>query len=257
MFRRFSRCLLFVLASATVLFAQTSTPGPVVIELFTSEGCSSCPPADKMLAQMQAQHMDGDAELILLGEHVDYWNQLGWKDRFSSRSFTARQQEYARLSQTEVYTPELVIDGQPSANNDYHSILRSIDASSKRPKPAQVSLEPAGANQLKVSVDDGGKNNAVLLFITEDNLTTQVKTGENGGTTLHHAAVVREMRTLGKTKNGSFRDTVAIKWDPEWQPNALRFIVLVQEANGAGKVLGAAEVQPKDTSSVGQSTASE
>jgi hypothetical protein len=259
----FGRCWVFpvafaLLMSATLANAQTPAPGPVVIELFTSEGCSSCPPADRMLAQLQNQHKLGNAELIVLGEHVDYWNSLGWQDRFSQHSLTQRQESYARVSNTQVYTPELVVDGQPSdTGSDPAAILRSINGSARRPKQAQVSTDWAGPGQLRVSVANGGNGNAVLLFVTEDDLSTKVKAGENGGTTLHHAAVVRQVRRLGETRKGSFNDTAAIKWDPDWQPKAVRFLVLVQERNGAGKIVGAAAVKPREPVSAAQGIPSE
>lgn len=236
---------LAVIVSAAILNAQTATHGPVVIELFTSEGCSSCPPVDRVLAQLQQQHTWNGAELIVLGEHVDYWNQLGWKDRFSSHAFTERQQEYAQGSHSEVFTPEIVLDGQPNlSGKDSASFQRALTDSANQAKPAQVSMAWSNAQQLHVEVENGGKGNAVLLFVTEDNLTTSVKAGENGGTTLHHAAVVREMRKIGKTKDGHLQSDVVLKIDPEWQRNALHVIVLVQQDNGAGKIVGAAALKP-------------
>lgn len=247
MLRRFGLFVLTlaVLGSAAVLHAQTSTHGPVVIELFTSEGCSSCPPVDRVLAQLQEQHTWNGAELIVLGEHVDYWNQLGWKDRFSSHAYTERQQEYAQVGRSEVFTPEIVLDGQPNlAGKDSASFQRALTDSANQAKPAQVSMAWSNPQQLHVAVENGGKGNAVLLFVTEDNLTTSVKAGENGGTTLHHAAVVREMRKIGKTKGGQFESDVAVKIDPEWQRGALHVIVLVQQDGGSGKIVGAAAVKP-------------
>jgi len=236
---------LAVFGWATVLSAQTPTHGPVVVELFTSEGCSSCPPVDRMLAQLQEQHTWNGAELIVLGEHVDYWNHLGWKDRFSSHAFTERQQEYAQASHSEVYTPEVVLDGQPNlSGKDSASFQRALTDSASQAMPAQVSIAWTNPQQLHVDVENGGKGNTVLLFVTEDNLTTSVKAGENGGTTLHHAAVVREMRKIGKTKDGHWQSDVVLKIDPKWQRNALHVIVLVQQDNGAGKIVGAAALKP-------------
>lgn len=260
MLRRFGLYVLTlaVLGWATILAAQTPTHGPVVVELFTSEGCSSCPPVDRMLAQLQEQHTWNGAELIVLGEHVDYWNHLGWRDRFSSHAFTERQQEYAQASHSEVYTPEVVLDGQPNlSGKDSASFQRALAESASQAKPAQVSIAWSNPQQLHVAVENGGNRNAVLLFVTEDNLTTTVKAGENGGTTLHHAAVVREMRKIGKTKGGQFQSDIAVKIDPEWQRNPLRVIVLVQQDNGAGKIVGAAALKPATLNSQDRPTSAE
>ncbi len=261
MFRGVSAAFLIV---ATFLFAlgaiaQDTAKGPVVVELFTSEGCSSCPPVDHMLGELQKQHTWNGAELIVLGEHVDYWNQLGWKDRFSSHTFTERQTAYAQETGSEVFTPELVVDGQPKLvnNKDPNSFQRAIESSAQAAMPARVTLTASTPEQLHVAVENGGKGDAVLLFITQDDLSTSVKAGENGGTTLHHTAVVREMRRIGKTKAGQFQADVPLKIDPEWQRNALRVIVLVQQDNGAGKIVGAAALRPQEGPTSAQTTASE
>ena len=236
-----------VFSSSAGASAQTSEKGPVVVELFTSEGCSSCPPADRMLALLQQQHTWNGTELILLGEHVDYWNRLGWKDRFSSGAFTARQTEYARASGSEVYTPEAVVDGEPNVvANDAGALEHAINKAVNHAKPARVTLAWSKAGNLQVLVENGGTGNAVLLFVTEDNLNTEVKAGENGGTTLHHAAVVREMRRIGNTKAGQFQADLPVRFNPDWQRKEVRVIVLVQQDNGAGKIVGAAALRPAD-----------
>ena len=89
-----------------------ATQNPVVVELFTSEGCSSCPPADALLVQLSQQQAKDGTQLILMGEHVDYWNYIGWTDRFSAKQFSQRQSEYASALHAQVYTPQMVIDGQ-------------------------------------------------------------------------------------------------------------------------------------------------
>ncbi len=121
------------------LAAQTATrPGrtPVLVELFTSEGCSSCPPADALLMKLEAgQPIDG-VEIIALGEHVDYWDQLGWHDRFSSRQYTQRQNGYGnRFSLQGVYTPQMVVDGtQEFVGNDANRATRAINQAAKSAK---------------------------------------------------------------------------------------------------------------------------
>lgn len=250
--------MIFVALASTGLRAQAPAKGPVVIELFTSEGCSSCPPADRMLADMQKQHIWHGAELIVLGEHVDYWNQLGWKDRFSSHAFTERQTEYAHGSNTEVFTPEIVVDGQPNlVGKAPDSLQKAIDTAASQAEPAQVRVTWSTPQELHVAVENGGNRNAILLFVTEDGLTTDVKAGENGGTTLHHAAVVREMRRIGKTKGGQFDSSVPINIDPEWKRNELRVIVLVQKDGGAGKIIGAAALKAQNVPTSAATTASE
>ena len=223
-------------------------PGPpqqtVVIELFTSEGCSSCPPADALLSALSRQRAFGDAELILLGEHVEYWNDLGWKDRFSSPESTQRQWSYVRqLRLATAYTPQIVIDGhlQGSGGNP-SEVQRLIAESARTVKPATVSLRLLSPEKLQVTVTDASDARfQVLLAVTEDNLTTSVHGGENGGKVLKHSAVVRELHSLGDTSNGKFDKTVNLPDKSDWKKGDLRAIVIVQNPN-SGVILGAADV---------------
>src|ERR1700677_5108543 len=123
--------------------AATSGEGAhaVVVELFTSEGCSSCPPADALLVKLSEQQAKDGSQLILMGEHVDYWNYIGWTDRFSSKQFSERQSEYASALHAQVFTPQMVIDGQdPFVGNNAADVNARIAAAAKKPKPAQVAL---------------------------------------------------------------------------------------------------------------------
>lgn len=253
------RPVYLLLAAALLLtvsipaIAQSSTGGPVVVELFTSEGCSSCPPADRVLASLDQQHSVDGAPVIALEEHVDYWDGKGWNDRFSQHTFTARQTDYAHG--TEIFTPQLIVDGRSNDPvKDNATLNQQIADDAKKPKPASVTLGWAGPNQLTVAVEHGPSAD-VLLFVTEDGLSTVVKGGENKGTTLQHTAVVREMKRLGKTgKDGGFHQTVELKSKPDWQANQLHYVVLVQEKHGAGPIVGAAETQA--AASAGSKTAS-
>jgi len=231
------------LLAGTGLAANPPT-NPIVVELFTSEGCSSCPPADALLSKLrQAGTVDG-AEVLILGEHVDYWNRLGWTDRFSSAALTQRQADYARRFELDSsYTPQMVIDGHVElVGNDEQGVHRQLVLASRLPKPAQVKLSWAGKDQLKVDIDGiTERDGKVLLAITEDGLFTQVGSGENGGRTLRHSGVVRDLREIGSLHHGQFTATVKAVRQSGWMSENLRAIVFVQKS-GHGDVSGAASL---------------
>jgi hypothetical protein len=180
----------------------------VVVELFTSEGCSSCPPADALLAKLSQQNPENGSDLIFLGKHVDYWNSLGRTDRFSSAQFSQGQEDYAKMFHLpSVYTPQIVIDGRMQLQGgDATAVNRDIVTTHKAPKPVQVPLQWEGNDRLHVTVQPASASRAkVRLAVTEDGMSTQVANGENGGKTLHHAAVVRELRELGSLNKASWR----------------------------------------------------
>lgn len=217
---------------------------PVVIELFTSEGCSSCPPADALLVDLSHKSPPSAVQLILLGEHVDYWNYIGWTDRFSSAAFSERQNNYARqLHLATVYTPQMVIDGHLQlVGNEAAEVNRNISLAAADPKPAKVSLQWEPQQKLKIAVrTPANEHPKILLAITEDGLSTSVGGGENGGRTLQHAAVVRQLRELGTATNGQFDVTVDPALHPDWNQAKLKVVVLVQES-GTGRILGAASL---------------
>jgi hypothetical protein len=238
---------------AYIVSGKTSEPGPprkaVVVELFTSEGCSSCPPADELLTHLRQDLSAKNIQVIPLGFHVDYWNSLGWKDRFSSAEFSRRQEQYTQSLRVDgPYTPEMVVDGAVEfVGNDSGRAQRTIREAASQPEVATVKISSAVADQLAVQVkaSSSAKDAQVMLAITEDNLMTQVGSGENGGRTLHHAAVVRELRQLGRLHEGSFEANVPLKLDKDWKRNELRAVVFVQEGPSGkiatGKILGAAQ----------------
>ena len=231
-----------VLLAAVILagaFVPAIAQGPVVVELFTSEGCSSCPPADSVLRELSREPANGSPQLVLLGEHVDYWNYIGWTDRFSSSQFSQRQSDYARAFHLSGgYTPQMVIDGQVQfVGNDATDVWRKIEAAAKDPKPVQVALQWQG-NNLQINLTStSAARGKVLMAITEDGLTTQVGAGENGGRTLHHAAVVRQLRELGTAEQKTLQTTVVPARD--WNAAQLKVAILVQDPN-TKKILGAA-----------------
>jgi hypothetical protein len=219
---------------------QTDKPAParkaVLVELFTSEGCSSCPPADEFLGRLRQVKLANGTEILPLGLHVDYWNHQGWVDRFSSSAYTERQRVYTeKLHTAEAYTPQMVVDGATQFNgSDVASARKAIAQAAARPQLADVRITPAAEDKVQVIIAASPKTSGeVLLALTEDNLMTKVKAGENDKRELHHAAVVRELRVLGRLKNGAFEAAgVPLKIKQDWKRADMRVVVFVQEPNG-------------------------
>ncbi len=209
---------------------------PVVVELFTAEGCSSCPPADKLLIDLIDEQPVKGALIIGLSEHVDYWDRLGWKDPFSDRLFTQRQSAYAQSAGApDIYTPQVIVDGVDHlVGHDRAAVLAAIRKAAGKPKPA-INLEwVPESSQLSVSMAKSADtaNATVFLAVTEDGLRTSVKRGENAGRTLEHSAVARRLSQIGKTdKNGEFTAVIPVTLAPAWSRPRLRFVVLVQSDN--------------------------
>ena len=233
--------LVSVLLFSTLCTAQTKTP--VLVELFTSEGCSSCPSADQLLIQLEQKQPVAGAEVIVLGEHVDYWDQDGWRDRFSSRTFTSRQENYANHFSGDAYTPQMVVNGRVEfVGNDSGKALRTIAQEGKSSKAApQITLVRDG-DRLRITVTGAGSRGVnVLCAITERDLSTHVGDGENRGRELHHTAVVRDLRKLGTTRDGRFESDYPLHFSPDWRPENLRAVVFLQNGN-AGPISGAAQI---------------
>jgi hypothetical protein len=182
--------------------------------------------------------------VFVLGEHVDYFNHLGWTDRFSSSVFTERQNGYAKTFHLpSPYTPQMVIDGHFEAlGSDPASVQRQIGLAAHTAKKASVALDWTAQNALHVNVAGApGEPNAVLLAITEDGLTTSVAQGENNGRVLRHSGVVRELRQLGSTSGGVFAGTASILPAETWKTSNLRIVVFVQRPK-TREIIGAAAV---------------
>ena len=243
------RSLAFFILLLPALPADSVQPArtPVLVELFTSEGCSSCPPADALLARMeQLQPVDG-VTVIALEEHVDYWDRLGWRDPFSSADFTARQQRYAGLLRIESpYTPEMVIDGRSEfVGNDSQRALREVAGAARKAKTAvKLAVKEQAGDQvtLTVQVDAAGSSADVLLAVTETSLASDVPRGENAGRKVKHSAVVRRLSTIGRLKTGeTFSAEPVVKVAKQWKPENLRAVVFLEE-RASREVTGVAEV---------------
>ena len=229
---------------------------PVVVELFTSEGCSSCPPADALLARLSEAPLAGNVQLIALEEHVDYWDDQGWADPFSSRDWTSRQYVYSgTLGNRTPYTPQMVVDGTVEFVGSHPQKARQaiLEAAGKPKVPVTLerrSANKAGAGDFSVKVgklEGTAKRDAaeVWLVITETGLHSAVTRGENAGEDLHHAAVVRSMRKIGEAKGDgetSFAGEVSVPLQKEWRRENLRAVLFVQEKKSR-RILGAAEIR--------------
>ncbi len=236
------RSLCAALLAVVSLAAESPRP-PVLVELFTSEGCSSCPPADALLQQLDRQQVVPEVNVIVLSEHVDYWNHLGWADPWSSRSFSNRQEFYARLFGTSgPYTPQMVVDGAAEfIGSDVHAAMTAIRSASRKPKlPIRLSIENAGNMRLEIDAADPGKHKLdIYVAVAENSATSNVLRGENRGRTLRHVAIARDLRRVGTfAERNGYAGSIPI---PAFTaPAPRRVIAFVQDA-GSGGILGAAQ----------------
>ena len=221
---------IFVMTAGALLLAASTEPihrQPVLLELFTSEGCSSCPPADALLEKLDS------SDVIVLSEHVDYWNHIGWRDPYSSAQFSQRQEAYSHPFRTSVYTPQVVIDGSAEAvGNDGRLVASKIDAAARVEK-VPIRITAVGTDRIRIDVDASATAGDVVVALASNETLSSVTSGENGGRKLHHVAVVRSLNSIGETHRGvAFSKEIPIKQD-----SSMRVIAFVQ-SRGQGRVLG-------------------
>jgi hypothetical protein len=239
---------------AAILFAAPhsastlSGPVPVVVELFTSEGCSSCPPADALLQKFDKQPYPV-AELIVLSEHVDYWNHIGWTDPYSAHAYSERQSAYGdRLHLESVYTPQMIVDGTTefvgSSSQEAEKAFAQASATAKI--PVHISDVKVEGNLLKSRIETGSlpahaKKADIIVVVALNHADSQVAAGENSGRRLTHVAVVRALVKAGSIASGQgFSQDVAVKLEKAVEPAQVRVVAFVQEP-GPGRILGAAQ----------------
>jgi hypothetical protein len=224
-------------------------PVPILLELFTSEGCSSCPPVDEFVRHMDESQPVAGAQLIVLSEHVDYWDQDGWKDKYSSAQFTERQNGYVHAMNLQTaYTPQMVLDGyielKGSSSDIEQTFAKELKVAKIPIRVASAKIDAPGQLKVKVEADAPEKHGGtVWVAVALDHAASQVSAGENSGKQLQHVAVVEELRKVGKLDKGKpFSQDVAVKLKPDTDPKNLRIIAFVQEPN-EGKVLGVTGVK--------------
>ncbi|HTV46246.1 MAG TPA: DUF1223 domain-containing protein [Stellaceae bacterium] len=227
-------CLLALVPAFLSLCVAAGPAGaaapPIVVELFTSEGCSSCPPADALLARLATR-----PDVLALSFDVDYWNSLGWKDPFSSPAATARQRHYAELfGLATVYTPQMVVDGSwEVVGSDRQAVEHALDAARQRPAAVPVRLVlDHGAARIGLGAADRPVSAAVWLIGFDRRAQDRVSRGENAGRMLTHIDVVRGMTRIGDYTGAARAIASAIPWRTD------RVAALLQAADG--RILGAA-----------------
>jgi hypothetical protein len=238
------------------LDAMESAAGPTIVmaELFTSEGCSSCPPADGVLSSL-SEHPVGQPTVLVLGEHVDYWDHLGWKDPYSAAMFSNRQSLYdARVFHTgSIYTPQLVIDGRYQViGSDVDAVKRAIARASRSPKAGlDVTSSLDRPDELRVRVRvrvppelSLGGDADLLVAVAEDHLTDIVTRGENRGRTLAHSAVVRNFSVAGSLapSDRSLDVTTTVPFGSRWNAEQVRVVAFLQERQSR-RIVGAGETR--------------
>jgi hypothetical protein len=252
---RFSSVVVLFLIAGVSFCAKPENNGvrvrvPVLLELFTSEGCSSCPPADRLLEALDRTQPVAGAEVIVLSEHVDYWNRLGWTDPFSSPEYSTRQYGYAsKFHLDSVYTPQLVLDGRVQlVGSDGYGVVSAIENELRQPKIAiAISNALHSENQVAAHLElapaepQNGIGTAILYVALAENKTeSQVARGENAGRSLEHVAVVRALRQVSRINlDGPFATEVTFGTPPGVGTNGLRLVAFLQDP-GSGHVLGVA-----------------
>jgi hypothetical protein len=196
-----------VRAAAVMTVDTAKVPPPpvagdrnVLLELFSSEGCSSCPPADTLLDKLEQTQPVAGVHVIALEFHVDYWNRLGWTDPFSKAEYTERQRAYGQaLKKSNIYTPQMVVDGAVDfVGSSEKSATTALAAAGAVAAPVTLRADRSG-DTINIQIAPYASALSVYLTRSERGLTTQVPSGENAGKTLHHAPVVRSLELLGKT----------------------------------------------------------
>lgn len=222
--------LTFSGTSIAETFKASSAKHPVaLIELYTSQGCSSCPPAEEWLGELDKIGIDSN-QAVPLALHVNYWDYIGWKDEFAKEYFTKRQYQYRRANHSSsVYTPQIMFNGGDVRRVALHNSLAKL-----RQQNAVVAFDVVAKTvedkKLNIAIDfkridPVAKNSNLVVVLAESNMLKAIKSGENAGRTLKHSHVVREWKKLGKIRN---RHNIELAIKPEWKKKNLEVVVFVE-----------------------------
>jgi hypothetical protein len=209
-------------STASMINRNLSGDGFAVLELFTSEGCSSCPPADDLMARVQKEA--GNKPVYVLAYHVDYWNRNGWKDVFSKAEFSKRQYQYSRWFTGQVYTPQVVVNGKTEfVGSDAGAAHEAINQALIKPASAKLTISgaPVG-DSLKLNYEIEGKTDdaQLLIAVVQKHAVTDVKAGENEGRTLSHPQIVHDLETftVARSNKGSEQIKLPVNFNiKDWE----------------------------------------
>jgi hypothetical protein len=235
--------IMLFLLTGNIIYSQNASDkkGFALLELYTSEGCSSCPPADELMGKIQKEYKD--YSLYVLAYHVDYWDKLGWKDTFSKADFTKRQYEYAKfLDKDPIYTPQLIINGKTDYIASQETAVRNgIKSALSKPSFVNINLETTH-NDAKLSINfsvEGTSNSRLFIAVVQKSAKSNVKRGENAHRVLSHYQIVRQLQSvdLNKAKKG----TVSVHLPKNFNKEDFEIIGFVQDMN-SGAILGVKRV---------------
>jgi hypothetical protein len=227
----------FLLSSGSALAAIANAQAPSIqaplVELFTSQGCSSCPPADRVLMRL---HAEGAA--VVLSEHVDYWNYIGWRDPFSARLFSERQAEYSRrLRLDNIYTPQAIVNGEVEmVGSDEFRLRAALRAKATVGLRVSELRLQAGQLHARIAVAGLSEEADIWVALAQRSATVRVERGENSGRTLEHVSVAKLLRNLGRARDGANSE---IHLPAAGEGTNLRLVAWLQRPE-MGRVLGAA-----------------
>lgn len=225
-----------------IIKPEAAGKGFAVVELFTSEGCSSCPPADALVAKVQKE--SAGQPVYILAFHVDYWNRLGWKDVFSSHEYSSRQYQYSKWLKSEVYTPQVIVNGRTEfVGSDEKNLRNAIKTGLEKPAKTELSLNNIKVEGEKANVQyhaAGANNLNLVIALIEKNATTRVQSGENGGRTLSHVQIVTQLKTIALKSNVSGTESIALPHG--FDPQKFELIGFVQNTS-SGEISAAAKAQ--------------
>ncbi len=233
-------------AQAAKPASDPARPKVVLVELFTSEGCSSCPPADALLRQINGTRTDSGELIVGISEHVTYWNSLGWSDPFSSSTYTDRQNTYGeRFRLDSVYTPQMVVNGgQQFVGSDKASLVQALRREEQDPAPVALRIlsTSVAGNSLSVHFSAAGEIPShgveIIAVLADDSDRSSVLRGENSGRTLTHVAVARSLSHVAKLQAAT-EQTVQIPLPAALQHAQARHLILFAQTPEGGRILGA------------------
>jgi hypothetical protein len=218
----------------------------VLLELYTSEGCPTCPPADANLARLEREQPFADTEIVTLALHVDYWNSVSWKDVYSSPLFSRRQQIYSQALKTgQSYTPQMIVDGQIEFTGNNPAKARKAILEAAKTAKATIKIIPSAAvYKIEINGIPARETATVFLAITEDNLASNRKSGLKSNEKVEHISVVRELKSLGMlaAAQTNLEIETALQIQSAWKKENLKLVVFVQE-NASRKVLGVSRIK--------------